>query len=102
MEGNTNHQPDNEETVREDDIVERFEGHRSFHEIDHNLRQFPLVPDVVKKHVGHPCVVDWCHLRLFPSNPIAVPKCHVDHKKDGLEVWVTAIVRGGQNRMVRA
>jgi len=80
VEWNANHQPDDEETVRYDDISGRSEGHRDFHELHYDLRYLLLVAGKVEEHVRHPCTVGRCHLCLRPREPGAVPESHVDHK----------------------
>jgi len=90
LERNSDHQPDDKEAVRGDDNTRLFEGHRIFHEIHHGLRQLPLMSGVV----------GLCHPHFFPGKPLIVPKCHVDHKKDGCQAKVVAVAYERQKRVV--
>ena len=49
--------------------------------------------------MGHPFVMSLRHPRLLPGKPIVVSKCHVDHKKGGLEVVVLVMIRERQKRV---
>jgi len=53
-----------------------------------------LATRAVKEYMRHPCVAGYCHLGLLLGEPIVVPKGHVYHKEDNLEVRVGTIVRG--------
>jgi len=91
---NSEHQPDDEEAVYDEDITGWFDGHRVFHKIHHNLQDSPLIPGVVKEHMRYPRMVEGCRLYSLPGKCVAVPKCHVNHKQDGLKVRIDAVVCG--------
>ena len=94
MDRNVEHQPDDEEVVCDEDIAGWFKGHRVIHKIHHDLRDSPLIPGVVKEHVQCPCTVGGCRLYSLPRKLVVISKRHIDHKQDGLEVRIDAVVLG--------
>ena len=99
-ERNFDHQPDDEETVRDDDVAGRPK--------DIELSTNPTRPQTItprSRHGKGPRGTSnrgWVVSSVFaPREPAFIPKCHVDHKKDGPEVQICAITRERQKGMVR-